>query len=388
MNKIITNVGGACFGACSSSGKSSSDKSFSPVLDSNDQPIRGLWRRRKIFYARINGTDSAGKYTQRRVPLKAQTLIQAQAELEKLKQTRTVPPQRQTSPIWSSYWPTYISQIHQLKRPRTVDSEKLHCEHWAEAIGRISIHLIRKSHLLQYRSAKLKAGWAGRTVNLAITVLSNVLNHAQDNGLIDTLPTTGLKSIRWKPKKRPLFALEQIESVCVAAVKKTRNGQLLADYIRLMARCGSRATETLRLKWSDVDWDQQQLTIGSDGLSKNHESRAVDFNDALAELLEEMRARSNGSAYLFPAPRMFGEDAPARSLKEALYKARALAGVDGFGYHDCRHFFISHAVMSGIDYMTIARWVGHKDGGVLIGRVYGHLNDEHAKRQAKRLKLG
>ena len=61
---------------------------------------------------------------------------------------------------------------------------------------------------------------------------------------------------------------------------------------------------------------------------------------------------------------------------------------DGFGYHDCRHYFISHAVMSGIDYMTIARWVGHKDGGVLIGRVYGHLNDEHAKRQAKRLKLG
>ena len=155
-----------------------------------------------------------------------------------------------------------------------------------------------------------------------------------------------------------------------------------------MARCGSRATETLRLMWSDVDWGQQQLTIGSDGLSKNHESRAVDFNDALAELLEEMRSRSNGSAYLFPAPRMFGEDAPARSLKGALYKARELAGVDGFGYHDCCHYFISHAVMSGIDYMTIARWVGHKDGGVLIGRVYGHLNDEHAKRQAKRLKLG
>jgi hypothetical protein len=224
VNELITNVGGAYFGAYSSSGKSSSDKSFSRVLDSNNQPIRGLWRRRKLFYARMSVTDATGRHTQRRVPLKAQTLIQAQAELEKLKQTRTVPPQRQTSPIWSSYWPTYISQIHQLKRPRTVDSEKLHCVHWAEAIGRISIHLIRKSHLLQYRSAKLKAGWAGRTVNLAITVLSNVLNHAQDNGLIDTLPTTGLKSIRWKPKKRPLFALEQIESFALLPLRTTATG--------------------------------------------------------------------------------------------------------------------------------------------------------------------
>ena len=29
--------------------------------------------------------------------------------------------------------------------------------------------------------------------------------------------------------------------------------------------------------------------------------------------------------------------------------------------------------MSGTDYMTIAKWVGHKDGGLLIGRTYGHL---------------
>jgi hypothetical protein len=31
--------------------------------------------------------------------------------------------------------------------------------------------------------------------------------------------------------------------------------------------------------------------------------------------------------------------------------------------------------MSGIDFMTIAAWLGHKDGGTLIGKVYGHLLD-------------
>jgi hypothetical protein len=41
--------------------------------------------------------------------------------------------------------------------------------------------------------------------------------------------------------------------------------------------------------------------------------------------------------------------------------------------------------MSGIDYMTIARWVGHQDGGVLIGKVYGHLADNHPKRMASQL---
>jgi len=44
--------------------------------------------------------------------------------------------------------------------------------------------------------------------------------------------------------------------------------------------------------------------------------------------------------------------------------------------------------MSGIDFMTIARWVGHKDGGILIGKVYGHLSNEHAQAQAARMNFG
>jgi len=48
-------------------------------------------------------------------------------------------------------------------------------------------------------------------------------------------------------------------------------------------------------------------------------------------------------------------EAKERALPEHLQR---------FGFHDCRHHFISYAVMSGIDFMTIARWVGHKDGGI------------------------
>ena len=189
MNKIISKSVDAFFGAYSSSPESKKSRSFSPVLDSSKKPIRGLWKRGKIFYARITTTDSNGKRAQRRVPLNAKTLVQAQSELEKIRQKPVVSTGQQYCPTWTKYWPIYISQIHHLKRPSTVDLEKLHCKHWAKFIGDIRLHLIRKSHLLNYRSEKLKAGWTGRTVNLSITVLSNVLNHAQDNGLIEILPT-------------------------------------------------------------------------------------------------------------------------------------------------------------------------------------------------------
>jgi hypothetical protein len=42
------------------------------------------------------------------------------------------------------------------------------------------------------------------------------------------------------------------------------------------------------------------------------------------------------------------------------------------------------AVMSGIDFKTIAEWLGHQDGGMLVGKVYGHLLPEHRQRMAER----
>src|SRR4030095_11881036 len=91
---------------------------------------------------------------------------------------------------------------------------------------------------------------------------------------------------------------------------------------------------------------------------------------------------------LFPSPQRGERDEPAHTFRESLRLARKAAEMEKFGFHDCRHHFISFAVMSGIDYMTIARWVGHKDGGVLIDKVYGHLSNEHAQAQAARLNFG
>jgi hypothetical protein len=44
--------------------------------------------------------------------------------------------------------------------------------------------------------------------------------------------------------------------------------------------------------------------------------------------------------------------------------------------------------MAGIDFMTIAAWLGHKDGGILVGKVYGHLLDEHRSKAAKQVRFG
>jgi integrase len=187
-----------------------------------------------------------------------------------------------------------------------------------------------------------------------------------------------------------------LEKLCIAALAKredgqpvTKNGKEFSDYVRLLAYSGARRNEALALRWVDVDFERAQLTIGATGDTKNQTGRVVDFNEKLRiHLADMLKRRAPDSQWLFPSPQRGDKDIHAKSFRESLGLARAHAKMPGKAFHDLRHHFISYCVMSGIDYMTIAEWVGHQDGGILIGKVYGHLADTHKKEQAQRVNFG
>ena len=114
----------------------------------------------------------------------------------------------------------------------------------------------------------------------------------------------------------------------------------------------------------------------------------MDFNPALSALLTAMKSRrAPDSQWLFPSPQRGERDLHSKTFRESLKLSREAIQMPTLGFHDTRHAFISRAVMAGIDFMTIARWVGHKDDGVLIGKVYGHIANGHRQKMAARLQL-
>lgn len=380
--------GAPCAEICADSAKKTPP--FVRVLDGRKQPIRNLWQRGDKFYARLTVPLPSGAKIEKRFPLAAVTVTAAKDELATLRQQRNGNslPVAQAAPLFTEFAETYLAAHRNLKRGGTLKLERIHLNHYGKYFAGVRLHRITKAAILAFRARKLAEGWTGQSANRNLSILRNLLRYAVDNGLISQSPANGIRPARCIIKKRTLVTQAEVERLCGAALVHCKNGQLLADYIKLMCFCGGRRSETLRLKWVDVDWERKQLTIGADGLTKNHEARTVDFNPPLDALLRAMLARrKEGSEYLFPAMRA-KNTRPLKTLVESVRIARKHAGLAGFGFHDCRHHFISFCVMSGLDYMTIAAWVGHKDGGVLIGRVYGHLADAHKREQAQRVSFG
>ena len=74
-----------------------------------------------------------------------------------------------------------------------------------------------------------------------------------------------------------------------------------------------------------------------------------------------------------------------REAQRAINQAAKKVVIARIVHHDLRHLFATICIESGIDIPTVSRWLGHKDGGALATKTYGHLRREHSIAQAQRV---
>ena len=380
---------------------------FIAARDSRNRRIPGLYVRGGRYYAQLWVDLGNGKKAARRFPLRdgdnqpVRTLPAAREALEIKRHERRENqlPTAGHKPLFADYCVTYFEKAKvQRKRPGTVANERQSIARWRDHLGHVRIDRIATPTIAAYVDKRLKGGiFCGRklepvserTANLDLFVLRNVLKTAMDDGHLRELPRIKLLDEAPPPKRELVTPVDFERLITSARDACEKNGEQLADYLRFLAFTGAREKEALRIKWADVDFERDRVTIGADRLTKNWESRTVEFNPQLGALLREMHARrAPDCSWLFPSPRRGPQDEHARSFRESLKIARKAASLEWVGFHDLRHYFCSICVMAGIDFMTIAAWLGHRDGGILVGKVYGHLLDEHRSEAAKLVQFG
>ena len=399
---------------------------FIAARDSRKRKIPGLYTRNGRFYGLLWADRGDGKKTARRFPLldeddkPIRDITAARDALVKLKadSLANALPQAGVKPAFDSFVAQYLQMaVTRQKKQGTQERDRNSLTLWLAHIGplrvdRIGTPIIKTFVEMRLAGCKL-AGKTykpahPRTVSLDMISLRNLLKAALDAGYLRELPRFPRVRVPPPPRRTLLKSEEfdKLQAACLALNKEgerlTKNGEQLRDFLRFLAFTGAREKEALCLKWAHVDFEGRRVfiganedfnaaghSIGTGGTSKNRGSRAVDFNTQLETLLCELHARrAPDSSWLFPSPQRGAKDIPARSLRESLRLVRAHAELPTLGFHDLRHLFCSFSVMAGIDFMTIAAWLGHKDGGILVGKVYGHLMDKHRQDMAARLTIG
>jgi len=222
---------------------------------------------------------------------------------------------------------------------------------------------------------------SGHRYNNGIAFLRHVFDVAVDLSVIYSNPTAKLERVKVRGKVLELPTLAKF----AAFVAEMRNGHSrdsinCADLTEGLAYTGMRIGDAGEVCLSDVDLEKGKLRVVGDTEegTKNGEVRHVPLTPQAHELFSRMRAERKDEE---PVAKLFR----VRECQKSMDRSAEKVGMTRITHHDLRHFFATICIESGVDIPTVSRWLGHKDGGALAMKTYGHLRDEHSVAQAQKV---
>jgi integrase len=202
--------------------------------------------------------------------------------------------------------------------------------------------------------------------NRTVAALSRMFSLAVRWGMRADNPCRGIERNTEHPRK--VYATPE-ELTAIAAALDTLEDQGAADAIRMMALTGARRGETLKAKWSSVNfetktWTKPASTTKQDGI------HIIPLAAPTLLLLKRMREVAPATQdYLFPPPR--GKTEHRLDLDDAWAAVRKAANVPHLRLHDLRHTFASALVSANYGLPLIGQLLGHASP-VTTAR-YAHL---------------
>jgi integrase len=221
-------------------------------------------------------------------------------------------------------------------------------------------------------------------INNSIGTLRAIFDEAIRTGARFNNPATGLSRVKVRQKRLELPSREEflkfVDAIRNAGARQSKD---CANLVCFLAYSGLRIGEAKHVTWADANFARRQLHVRGDPqtATKNGETRFVPMIPELERMLTELRAERPNEPATAAVMRVF-------ECQNSMTHAAAKIRMKRITHHDLRHLFATICIESGVDIPTVSRWLGHKDGGALCMKTYGHLRQDHSFTQAQRVSFG
>lgn len=242
---------------------------------------------------------------------------------------------------------------------------------------------IRKISEADCKAWALRFGndYSSSRYNSALGILKGIFQIGVEAGSLYRNPANGLKRARVRAKTLTLPTFEQFKKfVEELADGGGRDSKNCANLVRFLAFGGFRKTEAANITWADCDFEKGEIVVRGDPETgtKNWTIRRVPMIPDMRKLLECLKTAKPEA---LPSQPVMG----VRECQKSMDRAAKAVGMTRITHHDLRHLFATLCIESGVDIPTVSRWLGHKDGGALAMKVYGHLRDQHSVTMAQKV---
>lgn len=234
-----------------------------------------------------------------------------------------------------------------------------------EKFANLPLRRITPAILTEFQTDYLNRGLKNSSVNKKVLLFKAMISWATENGMVERDISDKLKKVKAlkdDSKRLRFLTVEESKALVDACEPYFRPVVIMA------LTTGMRKREILNLRWDQVDLDHGFIFLED---TKNGERREVPVVPKLKKVLENW-PRNGDNPYVFPNP---GTMLPYWSGDKPFASALRKANISNFHFHDLRHTYASHLVMSGIDLTTVMHLMGHKS--IKMTLRYSHLAPSH-----------
>ncbi len=244
----------------------------------------------------------------------------------------------------------------------------------------LELRKISKSACLSW-AAEFGKSASPSSFNHTVSLLRRVIEIGVEIGLRYDNPGRFIRRLKERPKKLRLPENDRFQRF-VAEIRTGGSGfsKPCADLVQFLAYGGFRIGEAKFIDWRDCDFNRGVIKVWGhpEERTKNGEFREVPMIPEMKALLEGLLAENQNEVASEKVMKVF-------ECQKAMDRAAKEVGMERITHHDLRHLFATRCIESGVDIPTVSRWLGHKDGGALAMKVYGHLRDQHSVAMAQKV---
>ena len=316
-------------------------------------------------------------------------------------------PTKMTVAEWFTTW--LNDYMKPSLRPTTWESHKYQVDgHIIPALGHLRLAQLQTAHIQRLYNDKLQGGrldgkpggLSPKSVRYIHTVIHSCLEQARKESMITINPAGAVRLPKLeKPEIKYLGTAEA--AIFLAMARESKH--FAAFYLALST--GMRRGELLALRWKDIDFEAEQLTvnqglvrISGKGLVFQEpktalSNRVISLAPAVAQVLKEHREQQTdgrimaGAAYNSELDLVFsnelGEPICPRAFTRVFERLVKKAGLN-VTFHGLRHTFATLALQEGVDVKTIQETLGHHSAAFTMD-VYSNVTAKMRREAADRV---
>ena len=230
--------------------------------------------------------------------------------------------------------------------------------------GATALRNITKAKLEEYLKACRDRGWSNATTNLHINVYNKIVQRAVEQSLVESSRVHKMKKLKVELTEIKWLSLGEIEELAAS------KGQPWQDMILTAGHTGMRLGELIALRWSDVDFGRNSITVRHTAYRGKLSSpkgtvglRTIPMSRRLRDVLAA-RPHHESCEHIF-----------VNQAGRPIVRVTASQALPG-GWHKLRHSFGTNLNRTGkVDLPVLQELMGHSE--IKTTMRYLHINDEH-----------